>query len=165
MGELGINLPGLITQLISFSILLFLISKFLYKPVVKLLDERAEKIKKGLDDAETASKNAENAAEKIEEELAKARQEGKKLIESAKDASNQLREDEKLKISSEISQMMEKAKKEIESERDTAISELKDKFGELVIDAAGKVIEKEVDEKVHSELIEKALEKESLKNE
>ena len=95
MGELGINLPGLITQLISFSILLFLISKFLYKPVVKLLDERAEKIKKGLDDAETASKNAENAAEKIEEELAKARQEGKKLIESAKDASNQLREDEK----------------------------------------------------------------------
>ena len=45
MGELGINLPGLITQLISFSILLFLISKFLYKPVVKLLDERAEKIK------------------------------------------------------------------------------------------------------------------------
>ena len=47
MGELGINLPGLITQLISFSILLFLISKFLYKPVVKLLDERAEKIKIG----------------------------------------------------------------------------------------------------------------------
>ena len=62
MGELGINLPGLITQLISFSILLFLISKFLYKPVVKLLDERAEKIKKGLDDAELASKSAENAA-------------------------------------------------------------------------------------------------------
>ena len=162
MGELGINLPGLITQVISFSILLFLISKFLYKPVVKLLDERAEKIKKGLDDAETASKNA---AEKIEEELAKARQEGKKLIESAKDASNQLREDEKMKISSEISQMMEKAKKEIESERDTAISELKNKFGELVIDAAGKVIEKEVDENVHSDLIKKALEKESLKNE
>ncbi|MEC7271226.1 MAG: hypothetical protein VXU44_03415, partial [Chloroflexota bacterium] len=69
------------------------------------------------------------------------------------------------KISSEISQMMEKAKKEIESERDTAISELKNKFGELVIDAAGKVIEKEVDENVHSELIKKALEKESLKNE
>ena len=54
----------------------FFDKQVLYKPVVKLLDERAEKIKKGLDDAETASKNAENAAEKIEE-LAKARQEGK----------------------------------------------------------------------------------------
>ena len=43
---MGINLPGLITQLISFAILVFLLTRFLYKPVVKLLDERAEKIKK-----------------------------------------------------------------------------------------------------------------------
>ena len=78
MGELGINLPGLITQLISFSILL-LISKFLYKPVVKLLDERAEKIKKGLDDAETASKNAENAAEKNRRRVSKSSPGGKKV--------------------------------------------------------------------------------------
>lgn len=158
MSELGINLPGLITQLISFSILLLVLTKFLYKPVVKLLDERAEKIKKGLGDAEYASKSAEEATLKIEEELAKARAEGKKIIEASQNTSKQLREDEKKKIASEISLMMEKAKKEIESERDSAILDLKNKFGELVIDAAGKVIEKEVDEKSHSELIKKALE-------
>ena len=159
---MGINLPGLITQLISFAILVFLLSRFLYKPVVKLLDERAEKIKKGLSDAESASKGAEEAASKIEEELSQARLEGKKLIEAARDASNQLREDEKEKISAEISQMMEKAKKEINSERDSAILELKNRFGELVVDAAGKVIEKEIDEKSHSELIKKALEEKAL---
>jgi len=158
MSELGINLPGLITQLISFSILLFVLTRFLYKPVVKLLDERAEKIKKGLGDAEYASKSAEEATLKIEEELAKARTEGKKIIEASQNTSKLLREDEKKKIASEISLMMEKAKKEIESERDSAILDLKNKFGELVIDAAGKVIEKEVDEKSHSELIKKALE-------
>ena len=138
---MGINLPGLITQLISFAILVFLLTRFLYKPVVKLLDERAEKIKKGLSDAETASKGAEEAASKIEEELSQARLEGKKLVEAAREASNQLREDEKEKIAVEISQMMEKAKKEINSERDSAILELKNRFGELVVDAAGKVIE------------------------
>ena len=159
---MGINLPGLITQLISFAILVFLLTRFLYKPVVKLLDERAEKIKKGLSDAESASKGAEEAASKIEEELSQARLEGKKLIEAARDASNQLREDEKEKISAEISQMMEKAKKEINSERDCAILELKNRFGELVVDAAGKVIEKEIDEKSHSELIKKALEEKAL---
>ncbi len=159
---MGINLPGLITQLISFAILVFLLTRFLYKPVVKLLDERAEKIKKGLSDAESASKGAEEAASKIEEELSQARLEGKKLIEAARDASNQLREDEKEKISAEISQMMEKAKKEINSERDSAILELKNRFGELVVDAAGKVIEKEIDEKSHSELIKKALEEKAL---
>ncbi|MBN32515.1 MAG: ATP synthase F0 subunit B [Dehalococcoidia bacterium] len=159
---MGINLPGLITQLISFAILVFLLTRFLYKPVVKLLDERAEKIKKGLSDAETASKGAEEAASKIEEELSQARLEGKKLVEAAREASNQLREDEKEKIAVEISQMMEKAKKEINSERDNAILELKNRFGELVVDAAGKVIEKEIDEKSHSELITKALEEKAL---
>ena len=159
---MGINLPGLITQLISFAILVFLLTRFLYKPVVKLLDERAEKIKKGLSDAETASKGAEEAASKIEEELSQARLEGKKLIEAARESSNQLREDEKEKIAVEISQMMEKAKKEINSERDSAILELKNRFGELVVDAAGKVIEKEIDEKSHSELITKALEEKAL---
>ena len=159
---MGINLPGLITQLISFAILVFLLTRFLYKPVVKLLDERAEKIKKGLSDAETASKGAEEAASKIEEELSQARLEGKKLVEAAREASNQLREDEKEKISVEISQMMEKAKKEINIERDNAILELKNRFGELVVDAAGKVIEKEIDEKSHSELITKALEEKAL---
>ena len=159
---MGINLPGLITQLISFAILVFLLTRFLYKPVVKLLDERAEKIKKGLSDAETASKGAEEAASRIEKELSQARLEGKKLVETAREASNQLREDEKEKISVEISQMMEKAKKEINSERDSAILELKNRFGELVVDAAGKVIEKEIDEKSHSELITKALEEKAL---
>jgi F-type H+-transporting ATPase subunit b len=159
---MGINLPGLITQLISFAILVFLLSRFLYKPVVKLLDERAEKIKKGLSDAESASKGAEEAASKIQEELSQARLEGKKLVEVAREASNQLREDEKEKIAAEISQMMEKAKKEINSERDSAILELKNRFGELVVDAAGKVIEKEIDEKSHSELINKALEEKAL---
>ena len=158
MGELGINLPGLITQLISFTVLLFLLTKFLYKPVLKLLDERSEKIKKGLSDAELASKGAEEAAQRIEGEISQARLEGKKLIEEAQKASTKLRDTEKKKISVEIQGMMDKAKKEIESERDGAILELKNEFGSLVIGAASKVIEKEVDDKSHYELLNKALE-------
>ena len=129
---------------------------------INTLDHNRELNKKGLSDAETASKGAEEAASKIEEELSQARLEGKKLVEAAREASNQLREDEKEKIAVEISQMMEKAKKEINSERDSAILELKNRFGELVVDAAGKVIEKEIDEKSHSELITKALEEKAL---
>ena len=64
---------------------------------------------------------------------------------------------EKEKISVEIQGMMDKARKEIESERDGAILELKNEFGSLVIGAASKVIEKEVDDKSHSELLNKAL--------
>ena len=49
MGDLGINLPGLITQIISFVILFVILSKVLYKPLVAMLDQRAEKITAGLE--------------------------------------------------------------------------------------------------------------------
>ena len=49
MGDLGINLPGLITQIVSFVILFVILSKVLYKPLVSMLDQRAEKITAGLD--------------------------------------------------------------------------------------------------------------------
>ena len=49
MDALGINLPGLVTQIISFGILFFILSKLLYKPLVSLMDQRAEKIREGLE--------------------------------------------------------------------------------------------------------------------
>ena len=54
MEQLGINLPGLITQIVSFVILFAILSKLLYKPLVNLLDQRAEKITAGLEPAERA---------------------------------------------------------------------------------------------------------------
>ena len=53
MGDLGINLPGLITQIISFVILFVILSKVLYKPLVAMLDQRAEKITANLEDKYT----------------------------------------------------------------------------------------------------------------
>ena len=49
MDAVGINWPGLLTQLISFLILFLLLKKFLYKPVIKMLEDRAEKIKTSLE--------------------------------------------------------------------------------------------------------------------
>ena len=63
MEALGINLPGLITQIISFLILLFVLSKLLYKPVIKMLDDRAERIKTSLSAAEKAKEQAEKASQ------------------------------------------------------------------------------------------------------
>ena len=89
MEALGINLPGLITQIISFLILLFVLSKLLYKPVIKMLDERAERIKTSLSAAEKANEDAALSAEKIEKELISARQEGQKIIDQAKKLSEE----------------------------------------------------------------------------
>ena len=66
MDALGITYQQLLTQLVSFLVLFFLLYKLAYKPIIGMLDSRAEKIKNSLDAAENAKKDAESTAEKIE---------------------------------------------------------------------------------------------------
>ena len=67
--QLGINLPALITQVISFVILLLVLTKLLYKPLLKILDERSEKVKNSLTMADEARKEAEKARAEMQEEI------------------------------------------------------------------------------------------------
>ena len=69
MEQLGINLPGLITQIVSFVILFAILSKLLYKPLVNLLDQREEKITAGLEAAERAKEEASKSEESIRMQL------------------------------------------------------------------------------------------------
>jgi F-type H+-transporting ATPase subunit b len=80
MGALGITLPGLLTQLISFTILMLVLYKFLYGPIVRMLDQRAERIKDSLEAAENARTEAASSAAAVEQEMLKARQAGQQLI-------------------------------------------------------------------------------------
>jgi len=160
MEALGINLPGLITQIISFLILLFVLSKLLYKPVIKMLDDRAERIKTSLSAAEKAKEDAASSAEKIEKELISARQEGQKIIDQAKEFSEDFKEKERSKALEEIENLIEKSKSDLEKETRVAINELRKNFSALVLEAAEKVVNKEIDEDTHSKLIEKVLKEE-----
>ena len=82
--QLGINLPALITQVISFVILLLVLTKLLYKPLLKILDERSEKIKNSLEMADEARKEAEKARAEMQEEIKAARIEGQETVAKAK---------------------------------------------------------------------------------
>jgi F-type H+-transporting ATPase subunit b len=160
MEALGINLPGLITQILSFLILLFVLSKLLYKPVIKMLDERAERIKMSLSAAEKAKEDVALSAEKIEKELISARQEGQKIIDQAKKLSEKFKDKEKSKALEEIESLIEKSKSDLEKETRVAINELRKNFSTLVLEAAEKVVDKEIDENIHAKLIEKVLKEE-----
>lgn len=160
MEALGINLPGLITQILSFLILLFVLSKLLYKPVVKMLDERAERIKESLSAAENAKEEAALSAEKIEKELIVARQEGQKIIDQAKQFGQDFKEKEKDKALQEIEILIEKSKNDLEKETQVAINEIRKNFSVLILDVAEKIVDKEIDENTHKKLIEKILKEE-----
>jgi F-type H+-transporting ATPase subunit b len=157
MSALGISIPGLLTQLISFSLIVFLLYKLLYGPITKMLDQRAEKIKASLEAADRARVEAASSAEKVEQELANARQEGQRFIAEAREAAGRLREQEEARARQQAEEMLEKARADIRQERDSAVEEVRREFAGLAILAAEKVVERELDPARHQELIDRVL--------
>ena len=164
MEQLGINLPGLITQIVSFVILFVILSKLLYKPLVNLLDQRAEKITAGLEAAERAKEEASRSEDSIRTQLEEARSEGQRLIAQARETAEKLREEEIIKVKGEIEAERVRAQTNIERERDAAIEELRREFGGLAISAAEKVVKSTLDEEKNRELISSVLEENTVSN-
>ncbi len=158
MEGLGINLPGLITQVVSFVILFAVLSRLLYKPIVGMLDQRANRIKESLETAERVRAEAAQSQQDMQKQLEEARTEGQQLISQAREVADRFREEELAKARQEIQAERERAQANIERERDAAIEELRREFAGLAITAAERVIQRSVDEPAHRDLIEKTLE-------
>lgn len=90
--KIGINPVSLIAQIINFGLLLFILSKLLYKPVLRLFDERAKKIAQGLKAAEDSLKEKEKIEEMKKEEMKKNRQEMEKLLVQASQQAKNLKQ-------------------------------------------------------------------------
>tara|TARA_B100001245_G_C22740345_1_gene358994 strand:- start:136 stop:636 length:501 start_codon:yes stop_codon:yes gene_type:complete len=158
MEALGINLAQLITQTVGFLVLLWLLSKFLYRPVLNVLDDRSARIKESLDSAEKAKEEAAETQAKIEKQILEAREEGQARIAEAQQMAERFREEQMAKAQEEIVAERERAEAEIQRERVAAIEELRREFASLAINAAERVVDRSLDSGAHQEVIEKVLE-------
>lgn len=166
MDAVGINWPGLLTQLISFIILFTLLKKFLYSPVIKMLEDRSEKIKSSLETAERVKQEAEKTTEVNETLMVKAREESQMLISEAREQARKIKDLEMEKSKEQIESERKRAIDEIKSEQEKIINNIRSEFSGLAISAAEKIVEKEVNEKNHDQLINSFLEKaKKIKNE
>ena len=158
MDDLGINLPGLITQVVSFAILLAVLYRLLYKPVLRMLDQRSARIEESLEAAQRAGDEAARSREEMQREIEAARSEGQQVIAQAREVADRFREQELARAKDEIDAERTRAQANIQRERDEAIEELRRQFGGLAINVAERVIERSLDEAVHKDLIDRALE-------
>ena len=158
MEELGINLPSLLVFLVNFAILLVILYFFAYKPILKMLDQRSERIRESLEAAEQAKQQAEESETRIQEQLQEARRQGQRLLEQARALADKYREDEMAKAREEAEAFVVRARQEIQQERDGAVEEVKRHFAVLAIQAAERVIGQSVDDRAHRELIVQVLE-------
>ena len=162
MEALGINVPGLIAQIVNFGLLLVLLSVVLYKPVLRMLDQRAARIRESLQQAEAIKQDMAKAEQQVQAHLDEARQEGQVLIGQAAQLGERLKEEARQEARQEAEAIISRARSEIQMERDEAIAELRRQFADLTILAAGKVINRSLDKQAHKELIDEVLESVSL---
>ena len=161
---LGIHFPSLAIYLVNFLLVLLLLYLFAYKPILRLMDQRAERIRESLEAADIARQEAASSQEAIQEQITEARREGQRIMDQAREASERFRTEEMDKARQEAEAFVDRAKEDIARERDTALQEVRASFGDLAITAAERVIRSSLDRQAHEELINQVLEEgESLR--
>jgi F-type H+-transporting ATPase subunit b len=157
IGALGFNLPALVAQIINFVLLLIIFRLLLYKPLLRILDERKQRIQEGLQASDEAKAQLANTEKEVAKELDKARQQGQEQIAQAQQIAARIQEEARVGARHEAEQLLERARGEIALERDSAIASLRREFADLTITAAERVIKEELDENKHRRLIEEVL--------
>ncbi len=158
MEALGINLSGLLTHLISFVILVGLLTYLLYRPVIRVLDQRSDRIRESLEASQRAQEEAAQSREEMQGQLQAARAEGQQMIAQAREVADRFREEELARAREEIAAERSRAEANIQRERDAAIEELRREFAGLAVVAAERVIRRTLDDSDHGVLIEQVLE-------
>jgi F-type H+-transporting ATPase subunit b len=155
---LGINLGYIISQIVNFTLLAVLLYFVAYKPILRMLDERSARIKKGLEDAELASRRAAEMEQEFEQRMAEARKDGQEIVAQATQMSEKARQEILETAREESRALIEKAKEEIGRERDLAMSELRQQVADLSLTISEKVIGETLDEQRQRQLIAQFLE-------
>ena len=159
MEALGINLGYVVSQIFNFTLLAVLLYFVAYKPVLKMLDERSDRIKTGLEDAEKASRRAAEMEQEFERRLAEARKEGQEIMAQATQMSERARLEILEKARDEARAEIEKAKVEIVRERELAMADLRQQVADLSLTISEKVIGETIDERKQRQLIAEFLER------
>ena len=157
IGSLGINVSTLIAQVVNVAVLFGLLYLVAYKPIMRMLDERSNKIKESMDNTERIKEQAERAEEEAAKRIEEAAKEGQEAIARAMRTGDEVRQEAQQKAKSEGEALITRARAEIGRERDEAIEQLREEFADITIQAAGKVIDRTLDKKAHREIIDKVL--------
>lgn len=157
MEALGIDPLRLVWQIINFLILLFLLNRLLFKPVLRLMDQRATRIRDSIDEAARAQKFADeirDEAEKIREE---ARHNANEIMERARHQAEQYEVSERERTAKELELFKQRAMDDIELERQRAVADVRKAAVDIALDATERLIEQKLDRAAHVQLVERFL--------
>lgn len=132
---------------ISFVILLFILGKFAWKPILKSVNDREDSILDALEQAENAKREMQNLQADNERILKEARLEREAMLKEARELKDKIISDAKEEAQEQANKLITQAQTAIESEKKTAMAELKNHVAGLALDIAEKVVKEELSNK------------------
>ncbi|AQX53178.1 F0F1 ATP synthase subunit B [Priestia flexa] len=153
LGASGFNGGDILFQLVMFLILLALLRKFAFGPVMGIMKQREEHIASEIDSAEQQNQQAQKLVEEQRELLKQSREEVQVLMENARKSAEEKKEEIVAAAREESERLKALAKQEIQQEKDQAVTALREQVASLSVLIASKVIEKELSEQDQEKLI------------
>ncbi len=142
-----------IVQLVVFMVLVTVTVKFIWPPMIKALDERAQKIAEGLAAAERGKQELAEANQRVEVELARSRAENQTRLGDAERQAQMLIEDAKRTAETERARILAEAKAEAEQEMQRARETLRGQVASLAVAGAEQILKREINASTHADLL------------
>ena len=139
---------------ISFIALFVLLRRYAYPALKRGMENRSNRIRESLDEAERTRGEAQTILEDYQRQLADARNESARIIEEARQAADRLRQDLKKQAETEVGELRARAQEDIQAQVQRAMADLQARVGELAIELAEKVVERSLDRETNMQLIE-----------
>lgn len=147
----------ILVSIVQFLILYWLLRRFLWGPVTHALDERARKIREGLDLAESAKQERERMKQEVEQLLAQARREAGEISERTRAAAEAAASDIRAQAKTEADRIRDKGRQDAQALHDQALAQLRTEVASMVVLAASRILGREVSPEQHRALIERSL--------
>ena len=157
LATLGINLRDFILHTINFVVLIFILWKILYKPVVGMLDERQRRIRESMDRAEEVRLAAERADQEREAQLADTRRQIQEMLTQATQMAERIQSEARAEARQQADQIVARAQQEAQAERAQTMAELRREVAGLAVAAAERVISRNLDDQSQRRLVEEFL--------
>jgi len=154
MDALGVNVGFLLFQIFNFTIVAVLLYAWAYKPILRALENRKNKIAQGLEDARIAAEARANAEQEAAKIIAEAQGKSSQVVREATERAELATRDVRAAAEADIAKMREAALAEAQAERDRILSDLRSQVAALAISATQKLVGESLDEKRQHALID-----------
>ncbi len=159
IGTLGINLKIFLAQLFNFAIVLVVLWKWAYKPIVKLLEERQAKIENSVKQAGEIEKRVVEIEKEQQATIAAAKNDAAKILDEVRTTADDRKRVLLEKAKEEVKAVVAQGKVQLQAEKDQMIRDAREEIAKIAVEAARKILNETVDEKKAQKMAEAVVEK------